>query len=87
MRWFFLVMVVLTTLGCVAVRDAQKRFYACKDDPACYASMMRVQDTTYAVTKTASDGFLPSIGEALAVVVSGFASFLYGVRHGKKKGG
>lgn len=88
MRLFFLVMFVLTTMGCVAVSDSLKRFEACKSDSVCYERMLSVENKTHVMTEAAVSavGF-PTVPEAAAVLVSGVAAFIYGVRHGKKKGG
>ena len=55
--------------------------------------MSKVKEDAYVATKTVSQAVassaslsFPSVSEALAVLVSGLVSYVYGVRHGKKKG-
>lgn len=93
MRLFFLLMFALTSLGCVAVKNAHEKYLACAGDLKCYEEMSKIKENAYVATKTVSQAVassasmsFPSIPEALAVLVSGLVSYVYGVRHGKKKG-
>lgn len=88
MRLFFLVMFVITSLGCVAVTKSLDNYNACVGDPVCVSEMAKVKSTTHAVVETTASSLgAPTAPEFIAVVVSNLVSFGFGVLKGKKKKG
>lgn len=87
MRLFFLVFVLLTVMGCVAVQKSIDNYEACKGDVACMAEMEQVKEASFVITKGAASMFpVPSLGECVALVSSNIVAFIFGVLNGRKKG-
>ena len=66
----------LTLLGCASVKRSMEAYEACKADTECVKEILKIQDSTYVVTKAAASGAgFPSVPEVLAVLVSNLAAF------------
>lgn len=86
-RWFFVLLFCFTVTGCVAVKKSLDNYEACKGDSVCMSEMAQVKNTSYVVTKSATELMpLPSVGEGIALLVSNLVAFGFGVLKGRKKG-
>lgn len=80
-------MLCFMIMGCVATKQAMDNYEACKGDLQCVQEMSRVKDTSYVITKSATEFMpLPSVGEGIALLVSNLVAFGFGVLKGRKKG-
>ncbi|AXH78152.1 MAG: hypothetical protein [Microviridae sp.] len=85
MVYWLLGALFLTCLGCAAVDRSIQDYKACKGDQQCLKDMTDVKDTSYIVAKGVTSSFpLPSIPEAIAIVVSNVAAFVFGATQGHK---
>ena len=86
-KWFFVLLLCFTVVGCVAVKKSLDNYEACKGDPVCMEEMTKVKASSYVGTKSATELMpLPSVGEGIALLVSNLVAFGFGVLKGRKKG-
>jgi len=87
-KWFFVLLLCFTFVGCASVKKALDNYEACKGDPVCMEDMTKVKGSSYVVTKSATELMpLPSVGEGIALLVSNLVAFGFGVlKGGRKKG-
>lgn len=82
---FVLLLSLFFLVGCVATKEMISDYDRCMANAVCASEVQKIRESSYTGTQVAVDRItLPSVSEAVAVIVSSGLAFGIGVLKGRK---